>query len=187
MIRNRRLLICLVSLATLAGLAALPGAARAQELYTYSVGVMGGLGGSPDPDRGDGFDNTGLQVNLDLVTEPRTHLGLRLGRLSLDSSDSFGSLTSADLSYLTLGGEYRFNEGWYESGVYLALGGYRLEGDRPPGRTRRDTALGAAVGFTGELQVMRRLGVLVELSAHYADLDEAQIFGMAHAGVVVHF
>lgn len=175
-------------LAALAVLAALPGTARAQESYTYSVGVLGGLGGSPDPSPGDGFDNTSFQINLDLVTEPRTHFGLRVGQLGLDADKAFGSLTSADLTYLTLGGEYRFNEGWYESGVYLALGGYRLQGDRADGTAKSDNSLGAALGFTGEFRVRRWLGVIGELSAHYAfDLDEAQIFGMAHAGVVFHF
>lgn len=182
--RNRRLL---VSLAALAALLALPGLARAQELYTYSADVLGGVGGSPDPDEGDGFSNTGFQLNLGLVTEPRTHLKLRLGRLQLDSDDSFGSLTGAELTYATLGGEYRFPERFYDSGIYIALGGYRLEGDDAGGRAREDTSLGAAIGFTGEFQVNRFMGVLIELSGHYADLDEAQVFGMAHAGLSFHF
>jgi hypothetical protein len=176
--RTNRLLTCLVALAALS---ALPQTASAQETYTYSVGLLGGLGGSPDPPIGDGFDNNGLQLNLDLVTEPRTHLGLRFGRLDLGD---FDGLAAADLTYLTLGGEYRFSEGWYESGVYLALGGYRMQADRPDGS---DTALGAALGFTGEFRVTRRLGVLVELSGHYADLDVAQVFGMGHAGLIFHF
>ena len=185
--RNHRLLICTAALIALAVLAALPGAAQAQENYTYSVGLLGGLGGSPDPDRGDGFEHTGLQLNLGLVTEPRTHIGLRVGQLALDSDELFGSLSGADLTYVTLGGEYRYNEGWYESGVYVALGGSRIQGDRADGRAESDTAVGAALGFTGEFQVNRWLGVLVELSGHYADLDEAQVFGMAHAGLSIRF
>lgn len=184
MTRYARPLACL---AALAALLVLPGAARGQELYTYSVGLLGGLGGSPDPDRGDGFGNTGLQLNLDMVTEPRTHLTLRLGELQLAGDDSFGSLTDAKLSYATLGGEYRFPEGYYDSGVYVALGGYRTEGTDPGGRSREDTSLGAALGFTGEFRLNRYMAVLIELSGHYADLDEAQVFGMAHAGLSVHF
>ena len=92
MIRSRRLLTCL---AACAALAALPGAAAADELYTYSVSVLGGIGGSPQPDEGDGFTNTGLQLNLGMVTEPRTHVDLRLGTLSLDADDQFGALSGA--------------------------------------------------------------------------------------------
>ena len=39
----------------------------------------------------------------------------------------------------------------------------------------------------GEFTVTQWLGVLVELSGHYADLDEAQFFGMGHAGLSIHF
>jgi hypothetical protein len=184
LIRNRRLLACLL---TLAALLALPGAAHAQELYTYTASLLGGLGGSPNPDQGDGFGNTGLQLNLGMVTEARTHVDLRLGRLALDSDDSFGSLSDAELSYATIGGEYRFPEGYYDSGLYVAIGGYRLEGTRANGRSDQDTALGAAIGLTGEFEINRHLGVLIELSGHYADLEEAQVFGMAHAGISFHF
>lgn len=184
MIRNRRLLACLLALAALL---ALPGAVRAQELYTYTASLLGGLGGSPDADPGDGFSNTGFQLNLGMVTEPRTHVDLRLGSLKLDSDDSFGSLSGADLSYVTIGGEYRFPEGYYDSGLYVAVGGYRLEGTRANGRSDQDTGIGGAIGVTGEFRVNRYMGVLIELSGHYANLDEAQVFGMAHAGLSIHF
>jgi hypothetical protein len=164
----------------------LPGTAGAQELYTFTAGLLGGIGGSLDAEPGDGLDNTGVQLNLAMVTEPRTHVGFRLGRLALDSEDFFESLEDAELSYVTVGGEYRFRQSYYESGVYLALGGYRLEGTRG-GDTEEDTSVGLAIGVTGEFEITRRLGVLIELSGHYVDFDEAQIFGMAHGGLAVHF
>src|SRR6185295_10168666 len=52
------------------GLLLLPGAAGAQELYTYTVGVLGGIGGSFDANPGDSLTNTGYQVNLGVVTQP---------------------------------------------------------------------------------------------------------------------
>ncbi len=175
-------------IALLAGLLLLPGAARAQELYTFSAAALGGIGGSIDADPGDDLGNTGYQVNLGMVTDPRTQVVVRLGRLGLDRDEFFGSLTDADLSYVTVGGEYRFDETWYDSGLYFALGGYRLEGTEQNGEDSRDTSLGLAVGITGEFKVNRWLGVLLEISGHYAvDFDEAQIFGMGHGGLVVHF
>jgi hypothetical protein len=171
----------------LLGLLALPGAARAAEEYTYTVGVLGGLGGSYDVDQGDGFDNSGYQVNLSMVTEPRTHVGLRLGKLNLDNSEFFGSLRDADLTYATLGGEYRFQESYYESGVYLGLGGYRLRGAHNDGSSGDQTSVGVTVGITGEVTINRWFGILLELSGHYVNLDEAKIFGMAHGGLAVHF
>lgn len=176
----------LLRLGLLAALLLLPGAARAQELYTFTAGLMGGIGGSVDAEPGDDLGNTGFQLNLAMVTEPRTHVGFRLGQLALDSEDRFGSLTDAELSYVTVAGEYRFPQSYYESGLYLGLGGYRLEGNRGS-RGEQDTALGLTLGVTGEFRVTPWLGVLIELSGHYADLDEAQFFGMGHGGVAIHF
>ena len=171
----------------LAGLLLLPGAAGAQELYTFTVGVLGGIGGSFDAEPGDSLTNTGLQLNLGLVTEARTHLVLRLGQLALDEDEFFGSLQDADLTYATIGGEYRAGESFYESGVYLALGGYRLEGTDRSGDDSGDTSWGLSLGFTGELPITRWLGFQAEISGHYVDFDEAQVFGMAHAGLAFHF
>ena len=174
-------------IALLAGLLLLPGAARAQETYTFSAAALGGIGGSIDVDPGDDLSNTGYQINLGMVTDPRTQVVVRLGQLGLDADEFFGSLTDADLTYVTIGGEYRIDEGWYDSGIYFALGGYRLEGKDFNGEDSRDNSLGLAVGVTGEFKVNRWLGVLLELSGHYTDFDEAQIFGMGHGGLVVHF
>jgi len=171
----------------LAGLLLLPGAARAQEDYNFSVAGLGSIGGSLDADPGSDLGNTGYQLNVGLVTETRTMVGVRLGRLGLDASEPFGSLTGADLTYLTIGGEYRFDEAWYDSGIYIALGGYRLEGTAPNGKDGSERSVGLAVGITGEFKVNRRLGVLCEISGHYVDFDEAQVFGMAHGGVAFHF
>lgn len=184
MIRNHRLLGRLL---LIFGLLVLPGAAGAQELYTYTVGVFGGLGGSIDADPGDGLTNTGFQVNLGLVTEPRTHLVLRTGRLTLDEDERFGSLTDAEMTYATIGGEYRTREDFFDSGIYIALGGYRLEGTDPSGRDSRETSWGLAIGATGELPIRSWLGIQAEISGHYIDFDEAQFFAMGHAGVVFHF
>jgi hypothetical protein len=175
-------------LALLVAVLALPTAARAQDHYTFSAAVLGGVGGSPDVD-GANYGNGGFQVNLGLVTEPRTILGLRVGRFSINRPNPFGSLTDAGLSYATIGGEYRFRESYYDSGIYLALGAYRLSGRDADGTSRDRTAAGAALGLTGEFPITRRLGVLVELSGHYADFrrENVQFFAMGHAGVVWHF
>lgn len=184
LIRNHRLL---ARLPLILGWLLLPGAAGAQELYTYTVGVFGGIGGSFDADPGDSLTNTGYQADLGIVIQPRTHLVLRTGLLALDEDEKFGSLSEAELTYVTLGGEYRQRQDFYESGVYVALGGYRLEGLTPSGRDSRDTSLGLAVGITGELPIKRWLGLQAEISGHYIDFDEANVFAMAHAGVAFHF
>lgn len=181
-----RILPAVVAAALLAAALA-PGAARAQETYTFTVGALGGIGGSVDADPGDELDNTGFQLDLGMVIEPQNHLVLRLGRHDLDSGGRFEDLTNAELTYATIGGEYKYRHDYYDSGIYLALGGYRLEGDRPAGGSTDETAIGLALGVTGEFPVRRWLGVQVELSGHYADFDRANLFALGHVGLVVHF
>ncbi len=182
-----RLFVRLALCAALLALAA-PVCGHAQaEAYNFSVGLLGGIGGSVDASPGDNLDNSGYQVDLGMVTRPGTHLVLRLGRLGLDSSKQFGTLTNADLTYATIGGEYRYRQSFYDSGIYLALGGYRLGGDDALGRSTDDTAIGLALGVTGEFDLSHHLSILVELSGHWADLAEAQLFAMGHAGLAWRF
>lgn len=183
MTRHRRLLGRLLAIA---GLLLLPGAAKADELYTYTVGAFGGIGGSPDAEPGDSLTNTGFQIDLSVVTEANTHLVLRAGMLALDKDEFFGSLSDTELTYATLGGEYRGRQGFWQSGIYLALGAYRLEGTRFF-QDEEETSWGLSLGVTGELPINRTLGVQAEVSGHYVDFDDFQFFAMAHAGLVVHF
>ena len=181
--------LALAALAVLAALLA-PGAVEAQETYTFTVGAFGGLGGSLDAEPGDEIDNTGFQLDFGVVIQPRNHLMLRIGRLDLDSADRFEDLTAAELTYATIGGEYKYRHSYYDSGIYLALGGYRLEGDAAfagADADEEETAIGLALGVTGEFPITRWLGFQVELSGHYVDFERASLFAMGQAGVVVHF
>lgn len=183
-----RALARLVFVAALLALAALPGRAQAQELYTFTVAGLGGVGGSIDADPGDDLGNPSLQVNFAIITEPKTHLVFRLGRVDLDIDEGFGILDNAELTYLTAAGEYRYYQSFYQSGIYLGLGAYRLEGtDFFTLRDEEETAIGAVLGLTGEFEINRHLGVLVEVSGHWADLDQAQVFAMGHVGLAFHF
>jgi hypothetical protein len=183
----RRDLSSIGKLFLLLALLFVPVAASAQENYNYSVGLLGGLGGSVDAEPGDNLTNTGYQLNLAMVTEPQTHLGIRVGKLKLDEDEVFNSLTGADLSYVTVGGEYRFRESFYESGIYLGLGGYRVQGTDFALQDQSETAVGLVIGVTGEFEINRWLGFLVELSGHYANLEDSQLFAMGHAGLTFHF
>jgi len=168
----------------------LPGGAAAQDIYNWTVGLMGGIGGSADVKPGSrNFGNGSYQLEGLALTEPRTVLGLRVGHLALGGNDTlFGSRVGADLSYLTLAGQYMYEESYYDSGVYLGIGGYRLGGrDAVSGLSTSKTAIGGVLGLTGEFRTTRHIGILVELSAHYIDVRNSHIFGMAHGGLAFHF
>jgi hypothetical protein len=157
-------------------------AARAVEPYLVSVGVLGGLGGPLDADDPDpGIDHPAVQVDVGLLTEPRTLVVLRLGRVEID--EPLGFLAEPRLDYATISGEYRLFDGWYDSGIFLGLGAYRLgsEGEE------EETAVGLTVGVTGDFELTRWLSAVAELSGHWADLEENQLFGLGHAGLAVRF
>jgi hypothetical protein len=168
-------------------LAAAAPAAEAVEPYLFTVGVLGGIGGPLDADEPDpGIDQQSLQVQVGMLTEPRTLVMLRVGRLEMDDEARLGGLSAPSLEYATIAGEYRFYKEWYDSGIFLGLGGYRLEGEQGGG-TESDTSVGATLGVTGEVEVTRYLSIVAELAGHWADLDAAQLFGAGHVGVAVRF
>lgn len=175
----------LIWIVVLAAVLAAPAGAGAQELYNFTASALGGIGGAVNADRGDGLGNPSFQLGVSMVTEARTHVGLRVGQIGFD--EPLESLDDADLTYLTLAGEYRFDRRYYQSGVYLGLGGYRLEGTRPDGSDADDTALGLALGLTGEFEINSNFGVLVEFSAHWADLEETKTFAQGLGGIAFHF
>lgn len=174
------LLLCLVA-------AAAP--AAAQDSYTYTVGVLGGVGGSADSDDGGAFDGSWLQVNLGMVTNVRTHVVVRLGRLDLDGDNGvYEGLDDAQLEYFNIAGEYRFNQGYYDFGMYLGLGSYRLKGDPLPGEKEGESALGGVFGIDGDFDVTRHFSIIAEGAAHYAFFDDhSTLYVSAGAGVAFHF
>ena len=162
-------------------------AASAQDTHRMSISLLGGVGGSGDADPGSGFGNTAIQAGFTLVVEPQTAVGIRIGRLELGDGERFENLTNAELEYAQIGGEYRFNEGYYESGLYLGLGGYRIQGDRLGGGDSSETALGGELGLLGDFALTRNWVIRVEVSGHYVLFDDARLFAMAQAGIAFRF
>lgn len=169
-------------LVTLCGLIVLvfaPVAGLAQSTGTYTVGLMAGLGGSLEDDPDTGLDNFTWQAIFSMKIDSATLWGIRAGQLDLDA----GRVTS-DLDFVTVAGEYRFGEDIIDTGLYLGLGLYDMSGAI---EAFNDTALGLTVGIAGDVFLTERFSILVDLSAHYADLDRTQFFVMGHVGVGYHF
>jgi hypothetical protein len=161
------------------------GPARAIEPYLMTVGVLGGVGGPLDADDPDpGTSQRALELQLGLITEPRTILQLRLGKIDFDEADRIGDFLAPEIEYATLSGEYRFYRNFYDSGIFLGLGGYRLTGTSSG---NDQTALGLTAGVTGEFEIVSRFSVLGQISGHYIDFDEAQLFATAMAGLSIKF
>lgn len=157
--------------------------ARAQNLHNYSVNLFGGIGGAFDAEPGAGLDNSSFQLGFSLATGPRNSLGFRVGQVNFNGPEGFAGRGESDLTYFTAGGEFRSQKTFFDSGLYIALGGYQIEsaiGDD-------DTSFGLAVGSTADFPINQWVSILAELSGHVTDLDDAQFFGMLHLGVSVRF
>ncbi len=178
----------------------LPGDASAQLTNRYTAGVMFGFG---SPTGGSGSNSTGIgeiylvddqfdlgyQLLFNMETRKDVLFGVRYGQLDVELASPtvlalFDAPIDTELTYATLSGEYRRSAGIYQSGLFLGLGYYSVDGQDIFEDT---TGLGLTVGTTGDFRINDRWSVLLEFSAHYADVDYGQFFIMGHAGVGFHF
>lgn len=173
--------------ALLLGLAcftATPAEARAKD-GNYRVNLWAGLGGSLDNDDA-GLSNSSYQLGFSFLPEDQVLVGLRLGEVDLGNSLIGTSFNNA-IDYATVGGEYRFTESFYESGLYIGLGAYRFEGTALGGGKSGEDSVGLVVGISGEFMITRSVGFLVEFSGHYTNLSAVDSLAMGHAGISIHF
>jgi hypothetical protein len=183
---RRSILAFLVAVALFAGgSAALE--AQLQENYTYTLGVLGGIGGALDADIDPGLGEPSLMIVAAMVTEARTLVGIRAGRLKIEDDEGFEEFLGAELEYLNISGEYRFSQGFYDYGVYLGVGYYQLSGELRVGGDHDESDLGGVVGFTGDFDITPHISIVGDLSVHYVWVDAASIYGMANIGVAFHF
>ena len=169
-----------------------PDLAAAQN-YTFTVNGLLGVGGSIDQSD-PGFGNFNWQLSYSNAIQKRTHFGVRVGGLNFGSNDQLGDLTGPDLLYVTLAGEYRERATtgsgrFIESGVFLGLGYYQLDGRLEDGTKDSQGALGLTVGVTGDLPLSRRrnLALRIELQGQITDLDAANFFAMGQVGLSYRF
>lgn len=153
--------------------------AEAESGYDFSLGVLGGMGGTEET---DSYTNKGFQLFGAMELYPRTFFTVRAGQLALD--EDRGSLPEGDLQYITVATEYRFGAGFYSSGLFIGLGHYDVQSDSG---FFDESAFGANLGVTGDIPITNNWSVMLEFSGHYADLDSTQIMLMGHAGIVFHF
>lgn len=174
------LLAAAVALAAVAGTPA-----RALDGPTFTLSAMVGAGSSLHGDDQDPFDASAFQLAASMVTQERTLAVVRFGKIELGDGDPESSGPLGDVEYLNLAGEYRFRQASYDFGIYLGLGGYRAEGRAPSGKD--EEALGFALGLTGTFDLTSYLSVVAEFDFHYPLFDDADLYGVALAGLAVHF
>lgn len=170
------------------------GSAAAQSMSTastttYTATLLGGLGGSIDENE-SGYDNTAVQLGFSVVTRRSSRFSFRAGNLG--SFDRLVNLADADLTYVSVAGEYLFGEAGFVSGFFAGIGVYRLEGTRiiggpPSNPTLGDgvstTTVGVNGGFNGEFDITRNFVVVLEIGLHGITKGDAQFFANGLIGV----
>jgi hypothetical protein len=168
------------------GLAAgLPSAGSAQTFHSFSFSLFGGVGGSPDVDDAE-YGNTTIQAAFGVEMDRGTTVTVRAGRLAVEPDHGFGAFDSADLDYVTVTGDYSFNEPAFKSSLFLGLGAYRFDGERD-GLSVEETVPGLTFGVGADFPLTKQISVVLELAAHWADLEEAQLFATGLGGLSIKF
>lgn len=166
-------------------LGVLSAASLAAQEHVWSIGLSGGLSGSLDEDQA-GFSNPAFQARLAVETAPHSNLALRVGRMDFGDGE-LGRSHDATLDYLTIGGEYLFEESYYESGLYAGLGLYDLASTRFDGSPGDETTVGIVVGALGEFRLADRWFVYGEAALAYTNLELAQLFADLQLGIGFRF
>ncbi len=148
----------------------------------FSLGVFVGTGGSIDENEA-GLGNGSVMGKIAFETRPRTDFAVRFGEIEIDQ---VAQVEDATLTFVLLTGDYWAYEAFYESAFYLGLGHYEVAG-LEGFQSVSESTIGVVLGAAGEFDMTESLSFQLDLSAHYAPMDIAQTFLMAHAGVAVHF
>lgn len=151
----------------------------------FRLNLMGGVGGPLDQDAA-GLSNSSFQVGFSVEPEDQLLVGLRVGQI--DFGDVLlDTVFASGVDYATLTGEYRFTETFYESGLFIGLGLYRLDGTTFFGESFEEESVGLVLGITGEFLITTSVGFVLEFSGHLSNLDTIDTMVAGHAGISVHF
>jgi hypothetical protein len=177
----------------------LPGSVAQGQSFTYGFAGLVGAGGSLD-ESDAGLGNISWQLLFTSDIAEKTYVAVRVGGVHWDSNERVAEAVGPSLYFASVAGEYRetrasFSGGFVEPGVYLGLGYYWMDGEvwlDEQGLVTQgfsDHGLGVSIGLTGDiaLNARRNWTLRIELAGHYADLDAAQLFGLAHIGISYHF
>ena len=176
----RRALFLVAVLAVLQ-LSASPAAAN----EVFRLNIMAGAGGPLDADEA-GLSNSSFMLGFSVEPEDQLLVGLRVGQIDLGDV-LVGDIVTSSIEFATVVGEYRFTESFYESGLYIGLGVYQLDGTRLIGEALSEESVGLVIGITGEFLINPTLGFVLDFSGHLPNLDTVDTMVMGHAGLSIHF
>jgi len=160
-----------------------PAASEAQgTVRTITGSAMIGVAGSID-ETSTSAGNLNFQLGLEVETQALTTVGLRAGHITFGD---FSDVLDSSLNYISIVGEYREHESFFQSGLYIGLGFYSFDGIRA-GESLDETTVGGVLGVDGHFRVNDRIDVLAEISLHYAPMEVFDTFANGLVGIGVKF
>ena len=186
------------------GLAATLGLAAAAGLaQDWSVGAAyGAINDVERTFRLDGFHPRDVSAWVDYRMEP--HVLLRASYVNIRTTGDNAGRTDLPgqppeplpglhvrIDAITLGVSYTAFEGFYKSGFFAGIGGYRI---RPEAtalkfetfRDRKETVFGFHVGVDGDFQIVKRVSAVGRLTFHGILSQSTRWLLVASAGIAVH-
>lgn len=187
-----------LGLAACFGLVAACGFAQVQD---WSVGATwGGVNDIERTFRLDGFHSRDISAWVDYRME--SHVLLRASYVNIKTTGDNAGRFASDLNLVlpdlrvgmdaaTLGVSYTFFEGFYTSGFFGGIGGYRIRPEKvaaelQPYTDAAETAFGFHVGVDGDFRIARPVSVILRLTYHGILSQSKRSLLVAAAGIAIH-
>lgn len=188
--------------------AVLASGARAQGNVGLSgnvgVGASIGLVDDISADFSSGsFKHSDVNGWVDYRFEKSSLLRLTFGSMRIAQTHSQSTVETPDgpvevplikerVGYVTVGASYLFWEGWFSSGIFGGIGGYRVTPDEvPPPYTafadQKQTVFGWHFGTEAIFRVYKSSGIVLRLTYHNVSATPHRQFLNANTGAVVRF
>jgi hypothetical protein len=96
------------------------------------------------------------------------------------------------VGYLTVGASYLFWEGWFSSGLFGGIGGYRITPDEVPPlyapfADQKQTVFGWHFGAEAIFRIYKSAGIVLTLTYHNVSATPHRQFLNANTGAVIRF
>jgi hypothetical protein len=144
----------------------------------WSVGAAwGGVNDIERTFRLEGFHARDISAWVDYRLE--SHVLLRASYVNIKTTGDNTPDLKVGMDAATLGVSYTFFEGFYTSGMFGGIGGYRI-------RPEAETAFGFHVGVDGDFRIAKPVSVILRLTFHGILSQSRRTLLVAAAGIAIH-
>lgn len=158
-------------------LAALPAAAQ-----STAVGISLGIAQPAEDGFDVGFDQSVKELYFATEIEPDAFFKVKLGRLETENAPEGVVDPDGTIDYAAAVIEYRFDEIYGSTGLFLGGGYYKQEFGEFD-----EAEWGLHAGVNGIFPITRRLGFIGEIGYHWIQFEDKQSYYTATGGLNMRF